>query len=560
MLADSDRLSSLAELLGVTALPPAERVTILAGRLIREGVLQQNALSRVDAYCDTARAAALASAVLAVVDRCHALAGQDVPAAVIEEEDFSPVLRAREDATTADAVAECERAMLARLDDLGRPGGADTRGRRGGMTIWARREYTDVAELRGPLLVVRGVSGVGWDEFATIRTAAGGLRHGLVLEADRDLAVVQVFEGTEGLAPATARVAFSGSPLRIPVGVGWLGRVCSGRGEPVDGGPPVMGEVTMPVSGTPLNPVLREPPTEPVLTGISVIDALTTLVRGQKLPLFSVAGLPHLELAAQLAAQASAGGEPFSVVFAAMGLTHADAAAVRAILEERSTAGDLALLLNLADAPVIERILTPRIALTVAEHLAFTRGRHVLVVMADMTSYCEALREVSAARGEIPARRAYPGYLYSDLASLYERCGRIRAVPGSVTLVPVLTMPAGDITHPVPDLTGYITEGQVVLSADLHARGIYPPVDALASLSRLMHHGAGPGRTRDDHLDVAAQSLAALAAARRARELAELIGRPPSARRTGGTRTSRRPSNAASCTRAATRTAAWRRP
>ena len=280
----------------------------------------------------------------------------------------------------------------------------------------------------------------------------------------------------------------------------------------------------MPVTGTPLNPVLREPPAEPVLTGISVIDALTTLVRGQKLPLFSVAGLPHLELAAQLAAQASAGGEPFSVVFAAMGLTHADAAAVRAILEERSTAGDLALLLNLADAPVIERILTPRIALTVAEHLAFARGRHVLVVMADMTSYCEALREVSAARGEIPARRAYPGYLYSDLASLYERCGRIRGVPGSVTLVPVLTMPAGDITHPVPDLTGYITEGQVVLSADLHARGIYPPVDALASLSRLMRHGAGPGRTRDDHLDVAAQSLAALAAARRARELAELVG------------------------------------
>jgi V/A-type H+-transporting ATPase subunit B len=391
------------------------------------------------------------------------------------------------------------------------------------VITWAQREYTDVAELRGPLLVVRGVTEVGWDEFATIRTAAG-VRHGLVLEADRDIAIVQVLEGTGGLAPTTVRVAFSGSPLRIPVGAEWLGRVCSGRGEPVDEGPPVTGEVTMPVTGTPMNPVLREPPSEPVLTGISVIDALTTLVRGQKLPLFSVAGLPHLELAAQLAAQASAGGEPFSVVFAAMGLTHADAATVRAILEERSTAGELALFLNLADAPVIERILTPRIALTVAEDLAFTLGRHVLVVMADMTSYCEALREVSAARGEIPARRAYPGYLYSDLASLYERCGRIRGVPGSVTLVPVLTMPAGDITHPVPDLTGYITEGQVVLSADLHARGIYPPVDALASLSRLMRHGAGPGRTRDDHLDVAAQSLAALAAARRARELAELVG------------------------------------
>jgi len=392
------------------------------------------------------------------------------------------------------------------------------------MTAWAQREYTGITELRGPLLIVQGVAGVGWDEFAAIRMETGETRHGLVLEADRDLAVVQVLEGTEGMRPTATRVAFSGSPLRIPVGGGWLGRVCNGRGEPLDGGPPVTGEVTMPVAGCPINPVLREPPVEPVLTGISVIDALTTLVRGQKLPVFSVAGLPHLELAAQLAAQASAGGDPFSVVFAAMGLTHADAAAVSAVLEERSAAGELVLLLNLADAPVIERILTPRLALTVAERLAFTLGRHVLVVMADMTSYCEALREVSAARGEIPARRAYPGYLYSDLASLYERCGRIRGMPGSVTVVPVLTMPAGDITHPVPDLTGYITEGQVVLSPAVHARGVYPPVDALSSLSRLMRHGAGPGRTREDHLDVAAQTLAALDAARRARELAELVG------------------------------------
>ncbi|MGE5131967.1 MAG: V-type ATP synthase subunit B, partial [Gemmatimonadota bacterium] len=388
----------------------------------------------------------------------------------------------------------------------------------------ARPEYTGVAELRGPLLFVRGVSGVGWDEFAAIRDGAGPLRHGLVLEADRDLAVVQVLESTEGMDPARTRVAFEGTPLRIPVGEGWLGRVCNGLGEPLDGGPPVTADEIAPVAGSPMNPVRREPPAEPVLTGVSVIDALMTLVRGQKLPVFSVAGLPHLELAAQIAAQASAGGEPFSVVFAAMGLTHADAAAVRSVLEERSAAGELLLLLNLADAPVIERILTPRLALTVAEHLAFRLGRHVLVVMADMTSYCEALREVSTARGEIPARRAYPGYLYSDLASLYERCGRIRGVPGSVTLVPVLTMPAGDITHPVPDLTGYITEGQIVLDPAQHARGIYPPVDALSSLSRLMRKGAGPGRTREDHLDVAAQMLAALAAARRAGELAELIG------------------------------------
>jgi V/A-type H+/Na+-transporting ATPase subunit B len=390
-------------------------------------------------------------------------------------------------------------------------------------TAWARREYTDIAELRGPLLVVRGVTGVGWDEFATIRDGSGEERHGLVLEADRELAVVQVLEGTTGLTTTRTRVGFTGSPLRIPVGSDWLGRVCTGRGEPMDGGPPVTGESTAAVTGFPMNPVMREPPAEPVLTGVSAIDGLTTLVRGQKLPIFSVAGLPHLELAAQVAAQASAGGEPFSVVFAAMGLTHADAATVRKILGQRPAA-DQVLLLNLADAPVIERFLTPRIALTVGEHLAFTLGRHVLVVMADMTSYCEALREVSAARGEIPARRAYPGYLYSDLASLYERCGRMRGVPGSVTLMPVLTMPGGDITHPVPDLTGYITEGQIVLSAELHARGIYPPVDALSSLSRLMRHGAGPGRTRDDHLDVAAQCLAALAAARRASELAELVG------------------------------------
>jgi V/A-type H+/Na+-transporting ATPase subunit B len=385
-------------------------------------------------------------------------------------------------------------------------------------------EYTDVAELRGPLVVVCGTAGVGWDELAQVRLDSGPGRHGLVLEVDHDLAIIQVLEGTDGMDPDRTRVAFAGTPMRVPVGAGWLGRVCNGRGEPVDGGPPVFGADTAPINGAPLNPTRREPPAEPVLTGVSVIDALMTLVRGQKLPVFSSAGLPHLDLATQIAAQASAGGEPFSVVFAAMGLTHAEAAAVRDSLEERSAAGELALFLNLADDPVIERILTPRLALTVAEHLAFALGRHVLVVMADMTSYCEALREVSIARGEIPARRAYPGYLYSDLASLYERCGRIRGTAGSVTVLPVLTMPAGDITHPVPDLTGYITEGQIVLSPDAHARGAYPPVDPLSSLSRLMRKGVGPGRTVPEHLDMAAQILAALARARQARELAELVG------------------------------------
>ncbi len=393
------------------------------------------------------------------------------------------------------------------------------------MTRWGALEYGGIAGLHGPLLLVDGVAGVGWDEYATVLLEGDEDRHGVVLEVDHDLAIVQVLEGTTGLDPLRTRVRFSGSPLRIPVGAGWLGRVCNGRGDPLDGGPPVSGGTHEPTTGSPLNPLMREPPAEPVITGISAIDGLATLVRGQKLPVFSVAGLPHLELATQIAAQSSAGGEPFSVVFAAMGVTHADAAAVRDGLEERSRAGELVLLLNTADDPVIERILTPRIALTVAEHLAFTLGRHVLVVMADMTSYGEALREVSSARGEIPARRAYPGYLYSDLASLYERCGRIRGLPGSVTVLPVLTMPAGDIAHPIPDLTGYITEGQLVLSQDLHARGVYPPIDPLQSLSRLMRKGAGPRRTRADHLDVAAQLLAALARARQARELADLVGR-----------------------------------
>ncbi|MFD8034583.1 V-type ATP synthase subunit B [Streptomyces sp. NPDC059717] len=393
------------------------------------------------------------------------------------------------------------------------------------MTGTVGIEYTGVRDLRGPLLFIEGVRDVGWDEFATIILDSGERRHGLVLEVDRDIAVVQVLEDTAGMSRTGTRVAFSGSPLQIPVGAGWLGRVCNGRGEPADGGPTVLAGSHAEVAGAPINPVRREPPSEAVITGVGAVDVLTTLVRGQKLPVFSVAGLPHLELAVQIAAQATCGGEPFAVVFAGMGLTHADMAFVRGGLAVRSAARELVLFLNTADDPVIERLLTPRLALTVAEHLAFTGGRHVLVVMTDMTAYSEALREVSAARGEIPARRAYPGYLYSDLASLYERCGRIRGRPGSVTILPVLTMPAGDITHPVPDLTGYITEGQIVLSAEVQAAGTYPPVDPLASLSRLMRKGTGAGRTRADHPAIAAQLIAALARSRQVRELADLIGR-----------------------------------
>jgi V/A-type H+-transporting ATPase subunit B len=392
------------------------------------------------------------------------------------------------------------------------------------MSRRAPIEYSSVSSIKGPLLCVERVQGVGWDETVEIRLDTGEVRHGVVLDVDRELAVVEVFEGTSGLALDGIRVSFGGSPMRIPVGESWLGRVCNGRGEPLDGGPPVLGSDLRAIGGSPINPAARATPSEPILTGVSIIDGLATLVRGQKLPIFSVGGLPHLELAAQIAAQATVGNEPFAVVFAAMGVTNADADATRERLEARATASDLVLFVNTAGDPLVERITTPRLALTVAEHLAFDLGRHVLAVMADMTSYAEAVREVSSARGEIPSRRGYPGYLYSDLASLYERAGRIEGRAGSVTQVPVLTMPGGDITHPVPDLTGYITEGQIVLGHDLHVRGVYPPFDPLRSLSRLMRLGSGEGKTRADHPELAAQLYALVAQARRISDLAEVVG------------------------------------
>ncbi len=385
-------------------------------------------------------------------------------------------------------------------------------------------EYSGVASVEGPLLVVRGVEGVGWDEQAVVRLDSGELRHGQVVEVDRDLAVVELFEGGDGIDPDAVRVELTGSPIRIPVGEAWLGRVANGRGEVMDGGPPVAAVETRNVAGSPINPARRMPPRDPIVTGVSSIDGLTTLVRGQKLPIFSVGGLPHLELAVQIAAQATAPGSSFRVIFAAIGITNADAEMVRNVLDDRAEKKELALFINLAGDPVIERILVPRIALTVAEHLAFELGHHVLVVMCDMTSYAEAVREAAAARGEIPGRRGYPGHLYSDLASVYERCGRLRGRAGSITQVPVLTMPAGDITHPVPDLTGYITEGQVVLSQQMQGAGVYPPFEALSSLSRLMRNGVGEGRTRLDHLPLSAQSFSALARAREVRELEEMVG------------------------------------
>jgi V/A-type H+-transporting ATPase subunit B len=385
-------------------------------------------------------------------------------------------------------------------------------------------EVSTVDGVEGPLMFVSGVEGVGWDEDVVIHGADGTTRRGVVIDVDHDLALVQVFEGTSGLGIADNTIAFSGSPLMVPVTERWLGRTCNGRGEPLDDGPPIRSVSHRPAAGAAINPTRRDVPRDPVVTGISAIDGLATLVRGQKLPIFSVGGLPHLELAIQIAAQASVEGAEFRVVFIGMGLTNADAELVRAGLEQRLFDRHAVLFVNTADDPTMERILAPRLGLTVAEHLAFDLGHHVLVVLTDMTSYCDAVRELASARGDVPSRRGYPGYLFSDLAGIYERCGRLTDRDGSVTELPVLTMPAGDITHPVPDLTGYITEGQIVLSTDLHARGVAPPVDPLQSLSRLMRRGVGHGRTRDDHLAISSQVLALLARSRQAEQLATLIG------------------------------------
>jgi len=387
-------------------------------------------------------------------------------------------------------------------------------------------EYRGVHRIQGPLVFLRGVRGVGFDEVAEIVSPTGRLLHGRVLEVRDDLAVVQVLEGTAELSVAGTRVRFRGRPLEIPVAREMLGRVFDGLGQAVDGGPPPVADALRPVSGDPINPVRRDYPEDSIQTGVSSIDGMDTLVRGQKLPIFSGSGLPHDLLAAQILRQATLPGEAggFAVVFAAIGVNHDVAAFFQRSFQESGAFRTSVLFLNLADDPSVERLVTPRAALTMAEFLAFDLGLHVLVVLTDMTNYCEALREVATARGEVPSRKGYPGYLYSDLASIYERAGRLKERPGSITQIPILTMPNDDITHPIPDLTGYITEGQIVLSRDLHERGIYPPVDVLPSLSRLMEDGIGAGRTREDHSSLASQLYAAYAKVKEVKRLASIIG------------------------------------
>ena len=395
------------------------------------------------------------------------------------------------------------------------------------------QEVVGVSRIEGPIMVVESAANVSYDEVVEIQDSKGNLRRGRVLEVGEGTAVVQVFAGTTGLSIDGTRVRFLGTTLHMPVAEEMLGRIFDGLGNPIDGGPEPLTDRYMDVNGQPINPTARVYPRDYIQTGISSIDGLNTLLRGQKLPLFSGAGLPHDQLTAQIVRQATLGrlagapateGEKFAVVFAAMGVKNDVADYFRRSFTESGALTRVAMFLNLADDPPVERIVTPRAALTLAEYLAYERGMHVLVVLTDLTNYGEALRQISNVRGEVPSRKGYPGYLYSDLASLYERTGRIRTSEGSITQIPILTMPNDDITHPMPDLTGYITEGQIVLGRELNFAGVYPPVTVLPSLSRLMKDGIGKGRTRDDHPRWGAQLYAAYAKTQDVRALASVIG------------------------------------
>ncbi|MCD5191908.1 V-type ATP synthase subunit B [Enterococcus casseliflavus] len=388
------------------------------------------------------------------------------------------------------------------------------------------KEYRTVSEIAGPLMVVENVRGVKFDELVEVRMDTGEIRQGQVLEVSDDNAVVQVFEGTSNLSAEESKARFLGTGLTLGVSLDMMGRVFDGLGKPKDNGPRILPEKRIDVNGEAINPMARDFPDEFIQTGISTIDHLNTLVRGQKLPIFSASGLPHKEIAAQIARQATVPSQEgnFAIVFAAIGIPFEEA---EFFVDEFRKTGALdrsVLFMNLANDPAIERIATPKMALTAAEYLAFEKGMHVLVIMTDMTNYCEALREISAARREVPGRRGYPGYLYTNLATLYERAGRLMGKEGSVTQIPILTMPDGDKTHPIPDLTGYITEGQIILSRDLYKRNINPPVDILPSLSRLKDKGTGEGKTRADHAATMNQIYAAYSDGKAAKELSIVLG------------------------------------
>jgi len=388
------------------------------------------------------------------------------------------------------------------------------------------KEYRTINKIAGPLVFVEKTEPIGYGELVNLVLSDGSIKRGQVLDTSDELVVVQIFETTAGIGKDTG-VRFTGETIKMPVGREMLGRILSGGGKPIDGGPEIVPEKRLDITGAAINPYARANPSDFIQTGVSTIDGTNTLVRGQKLPIFSGAGLPHNKLALQIARQAKVPGstEGFAVVFAAMGITKEEANYFMQDFERTGALERAVVFLNLADDPAVERIITPRLALTTAEYLAFELGMHVLVILTDMTNYCEALRQIGAAREEVPGRRGYPGYMYTDLACLYERAGIIKGLKGSVTQIPILTMPGDDITHPIPDLTGYITEGQIVVNRDLHRKGIYPPVNVLPSLSRLMNLGIGKGHTREDHKKVSDQMYAGYAEGNDLRGLVAIVGK-----------------------------------
>ena len=388
------------------------------------------------------------------------------------------------------------------------------------------KEYRTIQEIAGPLMLVQGVSGVSYNELGEIELASGEKRRCKVLEIDGSNAVVQLFESSTGINPAESKVRFLGRTMELGVSEDMLSRVFDGLGRPIDGGPEILPEKRLDVNGLPMNPAARNYPQEFIQTGVSAIDGLNTLVRGQKLPIFSMSGLPHADLAAQIARQAKVRGtdEQFAVVFAAMGITFEEANFFTKSFTETGAIDRTVMFVNLANDPAVERLATPKMALTAAEYLAFDKGMHVLVILTDITNYADSLREVSAAQKEVPGRRGYPGYMYTDLATIYERAGRQEGKTGSITMIPILTMPEDDKTHPIPDLTGYITEGQIILSRELFRQGIMPPIDVLPSLSRLKDKGIGEGKTREDHANTMNQLFAAYARGKEAKELMVVLG------------------------------------
>lgn len=388
------------------------------------------------------------------------------------------------------------------------------------------KEYKTISEIAGPLIFVEKTEPVSYDELVSVKLSDGSMKRGKVLDSSDKVVIVQVFEGTTGI-DRSASVRFLGETMKMPVSRDMLGRILSGAGDPIDGGPPINPEQRIDITGAAINPWARDSPHDFIQTGISTIDGMNTLVRGQKLPIFSGSGLPHNDLALQIARQAKVRGaaEEFAVVFVAMGITNEEKQTFMKEFERTGALKNAVVFLNLADDPATERIVTPRLGLTTAEYMAFELGMQVLVIMTDMTNYCEALRQVGAAREEVPGRRGYPGYMYTDLAQLYERAGRIKDKKGSITQIPILSMPGDDITHPIPDLSGYITEGQIVMSRDLHRAGIYPPVNVSSSLSRLMGGGTGEGRTRADHKGVSDQLYAAYAEGKDLRGLVAIVGK-----------------------------------